>query len=142
MEMSRREGATGGGEDQVSLGHLCSCSFVSLKYHHPTYLLGKHLPVLQHASTHAAFENPPHCQTAALPTLCPTSPLINLPQQHLITLICLTIGIVMPMIVYCQPGTVLGSSPVLSHLILTTAFYSQYHCFFYFTRKWRHRQVR
>lgn len=40
-DKARGEGAVGGGEDEVSLKHLGSCSFVSLKYHHPTRLLGE-----------------------------------------------------------------------------------------------------
>lgn len=78
MQMrSRGRGAVGGGEEEVGLGHLCSCSLVSLKYHHPTCLLGKRLLVLQHSNTHEAFRNPPLCQTAVLPTLSPSSSLTN-----------------------------------------------------------------
>lgn len=52
----------------------------------------------------------------------------SLPQPHFITLICSPIIIIMPIRVYCQPGTVLGSLHVLSHLILMTALSSQ-HCY-------------
>lgn len=76
MEMSSRE--DGSEEGEVGLGHLSSCSFLSLKYRHPTRLLGKHLFVLQHSSPHEALLNPPLCQTEAiLPTLYRCSSLTN-----------------------------------------------------------------
>lgn len=134
----------GWGEEEVGLGHLCSCSLVSMKYHHPMCLLGTRLLVLQHSNTHEAFRNPPLCQTA-VPPLC----LHVLPLQTSITasntrstLICLPISIIMPSSVYCPPGAVLGSLRVLSHLILTTVLSSPYFYCPHFTGKWRHRLVR
>lgn len=114
----------GGGEEEGSLGHLCSCSFVSLKYHHPTYLLGKHLLVLQPFPTLETFLSPLTARQKCSPLCIPILPLRTLSpalttRDHAYLLI-------MPMIAYCQPGTVLGSLHVPSRLILTTASYSQH----------------
>lgn len=68
----------GGGEEEGSLGHLCSCSFVSLKYHHPTYLLGKHLLVLQPSPARETFLSPLTARQKCSPLCIPILPLQTL----------------------------------------------------------------
>lgn len=141
---SRGRGALGGGEEEVGLGHLCSYSLVSLKYHHSTCLLGKCLLVLQHSSTHKAFITllfaRPQCSPFCLQVI---------PLQTLITASTTLFHTYLfahhynnAHNVYCPSGTVLGSFHVLSHLIFMTALSSQCHYFPHFTGKRRHRQVR